>query len=69
VHGLVAAGHGIALASSITLGSTPPDLVVLPLNDPWLVRRIFAATRTDGPALPAVDAMISCLREAVPTIR
>jgi molybdate transport repressor ModE-like protein len=69
VHGLVAAGHGVALASSITLGSTPPDLVVLPLNDPWLVRRIFAATRADSPTLPAVDAMISCLREAVPTIR
>jgi DNA-binding transcriptional LysR family regulator len=68
VRGLVAAGHGVALASSITLGSTPPDLTVLPLNDPSLVRRVFAATRVDTPALPAVDAMLDCLREVVPTV-
>jgi DNA-binding transcriptional LysR family regulator len=68
VRGLVAAGHGVALASSITLGSTPPGLVVLPLDDPSLVRRVFAATRADAPAPQAADAMIDCLREVVPAV-
>jgi hypothetical protein len=42
--------------------------VVLPLHDPSLVRRIFAASSADTPALPAVDAMIGCLGEVVPAM-
>jgi DNA-binding transcriptional LysR family regulator len=67
VRGLVSAGLGIALASSIALRATPPDLVARPLYDPALVRRIFAAVHADAPALPAVDAMVGCLHETVPT--
>jgi DNA-binding transcriptional LysR family regulator len=67
VRGLVSAGLGIALASSIALRVTPPDLVARPLYDPELVRRIFAAVHADTPVLPAVEAMVGCLHETVPT--
>lgn len=64
VRGLVGAGLGIALASSLTLGATPPDLVAVPLTEPDLVRKVYAATLDGVTVSAAVVEMLSCLREA-----
>jgi DNA-binding transcriptional LysR family regulator len=65
VHGLVGAGLGVALASSLTLRTISADLLVRPLSEPSLVRTVYAATASDAPPHPATHAMIDCLRAVV----
>jgi len=64
VRGLVAAGVGIALASSLTLATLPPDVVARPLNEPSLRRTVFAMRPAPQHRLPAADAMLDALRTA-----
>lgn len=62
VRGLVAAGLGVALAPWLTLGATPPGIVIQPLAEPSLTRRVMAATPAGAYRLPATFAMIDQLR-------
>ncbi|WP_163505425.1 LysR family transcriptional regulator [Fodinicola acaciae] len=62
VRGLVGAGLGVALASSLVLHTMPAGLVARPLSDDSLVRKVYAATASDAPEHPAAAAMIDCLR-------
>ncbi|WP_232666806.1 LysR family transcriptional regulator [Pseudonocardia sp. TRM90224] len=64
VRGLVAAGVGIALTPWLAMAATPPDLVVVRLDEPTLTRTVFAATSSGPYRLPAADAMIDHLRNA-----
>jgi DNA-binding transcriptional LysR family regulator len=61
VRGLVAAGIGVALAPSLALPSLPSDVVARPLDEPSLVRTVYAALPRHR--LPAADAMLETLRK------
>jgi DNA-binding transcriptional LysR family regulator len=63
VRGLVGAGLGIALTSSLALRDISSGLLARPLSDTSLIRTVYAATAADAPAHPAVDSMIDSLRE------
>src|SRR5829696_2477556 len=62
VHGLVAAGVGIALMPLIAVPTTRSDLVVRALSSASLTRRIYAAVPADQHRLPSADAMVEYLR-------
>jgi DNA-binding transcriptional LysR family regulator len=59
VRGLVTAGIGIALAPWLTLGATPPGIVVVPLSDRSLTRTVLTAVPSGLYRLPAATAMIA----------
>lgn len=62
VQGLVAAGLGVALASWLILPVTRGDLVVRPLDEPALTRRVQAALPGGPYRLPAAAAMVAAFR-------
>lgn len=62
VQGLVAAGLGVALASWLILPVTRGDLVVRPLDEPALTRRVHAALPGGPYRLPAAEAMVAAFR-------
>lgn len=62
VRGLVAAGIGVALASSLTLSSLPSGVLARPLDEPSLIRTVMAALPVAGRRLPAAEAMVDTLR-------
>jgi DNA-binding transcriptional LysR family regulator len=64
VQGLVAAGVGISLAPTLILPSMRPDLVVRPIDEPALTRRVLAAVPRGMYRLPAAAAMLQLLAEA-----
>jgi DNA-binding transcriptional LysR family regulator len=63
VRGLVAAGLGIAMVPSLIVQSLPPDVVVLPLDEPALTRTVMVASPSSRP-VPAGAAMIEALETA-----
>jgi DNA-binding transcriptional LysR family regulator len=64
VQGLVAAGVGVSLAPTLILPSMRPDLVVRPIDEPALTRRVLAAVPRGMYRLPAAAAMVQLLAEA-----
>jgi len=64
VQGLVAAGVGVSLAPTLILPSMRPDLVVRPIDEPALTRRVLAAVPRGMYRLPAAAAMLQLLAEA-----
>lgn len=64
VRGLVAAGVGIALASSLATTAVPPGVVVQRLNEPALRRTVMVALPSTHPPLPAVAALVDALHSA-----
>ena len=65
--GLVAAGVGVALAPDLALTAVHPDVAIRPVALQPLARRIFAAHRVAARRLPAVEAMLDVLADAVAT--
>jgi DNA-binding transcriptional LysR family regulator len=64
VHGLVAAGVGIALVPQLTVPAVRPDLVIRPLGSSALRRRVYAATPKGRYSLPAATRMLTLLHQA-----
>ena len=63
VRGLVAAGLGIAMVPQLIVPSVPPGLVVRPLDEPTLTRKVMIAHPSSG-TLPAAEAMIEALESS-----
>lgn len=63
VRGLVAAGVGIALVSSLSLSLVPDGVVARRLDEPTLVRRIMVVVPGEAQRLRAADDMITMLGE------
>ena len=63
VRGLVAAGLGVAMVPQLMVPSVPAGLVVRPLDEPALTRRVMVAHPSSG-TLPAAEAMIEALESA-----
>jgi DNA-binding transcriptional LysR family regulator len=64
VHGLVAAGVGIALVPQLTVPTVRPDLVIRPLGSTALRRRVYAAAPKGRYRLPAATRMLTLLDQA-----
>ena len=63
----VEAGLGVAMIPEIALDAFGPGVVVPPVADVPVRRRIYAAARRGGLARPALAAMVDALRGATPT--
>jgi DNA-binding transcriptional LysR family regulator len=64
-HDLVAHGVGAALAEGLSLPPWPdPRVVARPLRD-WPPRHVHALLRVETTRVPAVEALLTALREAV----
>jgi DNA-binding transcriptional LysR family regulator len=57
----VAAGLGVAMVPALALGAFGPDVVVRPVADVAVTRRLYAAARRGGLARPALAAMVEAL--------
>jgi len=60
---LVARGDAVALIPRMALRE-PSNVVALPLSEPTLARRVFAATRVGNARVPGVAALLGALRRA-----
>lgn len=60
---LVACGLGVAFLPAMARRTLHPDVVLQPIADRPLARRIFAVHRSGGARSPTVAAMIDVLRE------
>jgi molybdate transport repressor ModE-like protein len=60
----VAAGLGVAMVPELALAAFGPDVVVRPVADVPVTRRIYVSARRGGLARPALAAMLDALREA-----
>jgi molybdate transport repressor ModE-like protein len=60
----VAAGLGVAMVPELALPAFGPDVVVRPVADVPVTRRIYVSARRGGFARPALGAMRDALREA-----
>jgi molybdate transport repressor ModE-like protein len=61
--GLVSSGVGVTLLPALAARTAPPGVVVRPVAGSDPLRRIFAATPTEGYLSPATEAMFDVLRE------
>jgi len=62
----VEAGLGVAMIPEIALDAFGPGVVVRPVADVTVRRRIYVAARRGGLARPALAAMVDALRAATP---
>jgi DNA-binding transcriptional LysR family regulator len=60
----VAGGLGVAVYPRLALSTRRPGVVVLPLSDSRMTRRVWVATLAEGYRSPAAAAMIEILRDA-----
>lgn len=65
---LVARGGAVALIPSMALRE-PTGVAALPLSEPKLARRVFAATRVGNARVPGVAALLGALRRAASAAR
>ena len=63
----VEAGLGVAMIPEIALEAFGDGVVVRPVADVVVRRRIYAAARRGGLARPALAAMVDALRAATPS--
>jgi molybdate transport repressor ModE-like protein len=61
--GLVSSGVGVTLLPQLAARTAPPGVVVRPVTGSEPLRRIFAATPSEGYRSPATEAMFVVLRE------
>jgi DNA-binding transcriptional LysR family regulator len=59
--GLVASGVGVTLLPELALRTAGPEVAVRPVTGSRPMRRIFAATPSEGYCSPATEAMIDVL--------
>lgn len=64
---LVARGDAVALIPRMALRD-PTGVVALPLSEPKLARRVFAATRVGNARVPGVAALLGALRRAASAV-
>jgi DNA-binding transcriptional LysR family regulator len=67
VHGLVAAGLGVALGPASALRHARPDIAVRPLSTPHLARTIEALVRSSD-TRPAIRQLVEQLREVATSV-
>ena len=60
----VAAGLGVAMVPELALGSFGSGVVVRPVADVPVKRRIYVSARRGGLARPALAAMVEALADA-----
>jgi DNA-binding transcriptional LysR family regulator len=61
---LVAAGLGVALLPRLLLLDSPPSVVVLPMSQPKLVRRLYTCRLDTRAVTASIRRLDSYLREA-----
>jgi molybdate transport repressor ModE-like protein len=63
----VTAGLGVAMVPALALGAFGPDVLIRPVADVPVTRRIYVGARRGGLARPALAALVDTLREVAVT--